>query len=104
MRLHYFFVKDFDTIRTWANNVEVSYGELLYFNGNDIPEPTRPFHPENVSIIEEEGVRKLVLSWNSGLMSVNWNLIIYPPDEIYQSENGILAKIQPGVYLHFYTY
>lgn len=100
LRVHYWFVKDYDTIRTWANNVEIPDGGFRY----DIPEPAKPFHPENVSIKEEEGVRRLKLSWNSGFMQVGWTLIICPIDDTYQVERGILAKIQPGVYLHYEFY
>lgn len=101
---HYGFVKDYDTIRTWSENVEIPDGGLLYMNGIDIPEPVKSFHPENVEVKEEEGVRRLWLSWNSGFMQVGWELIICPPDEIYQLQSGILAKIQPGVYLHYEFY
>jgi len=101
---HYGFVKDYDTIRMWAHNVEIPEGGLHYMNGIDIPEPVKPFHPENVEVKEEEGVRKLWLSWDSGFMQVGWELIIYPHDEIYQLQSGMLAKIQPGVYLHYEFY
>ncbi len=101
---HYGFVKDYGTIRTWADNVEIPDDGLLYMNGIDIPEPAKSFHPENVEIIEEEGVRRLWLSWDSGFMQVGWELIIYPPYENCQLESGMLAKIQPGVYLHYEFY
>ena len=71
-------------------------------NGFNIPKPVKSFHPEDVEvIINEEGVRRLHLSWNSGLMQVGWELVIYPTDEIYQVQKGLLAQIQPGVYLHY---
>lgn len=101
LRVHYWFVKDYDTIRTWANKVEIPDSGFLYINGIDIPKPAKPFHPENVEVKEEEGVRRLYLSWNSGFMQVGWELIICPPDDTYQVERGLLAKIQPGVYLHY---
>ncbi|MBN2183322.1 MAG: hypothetical protein JW715_15540 [Sedimentisphaerales bacterium] len=102
LRVHYWFVKDYDTIRAWANDVELpDENGLIYMNGVDIPEHARPFHPEDVYVKEEHGVRKLVLSWNSGFMQVAWSLIILGPEEIYQPEEGMLARIEPGVYLHF---
>ncbi len=101
---HYRLVKDYDTIRNWAQSVEIPDGGLLYMNGIDIPEPAKLFHPENVEVKEEEGVRRLWLSWNSGFMQVGWELIICPPDENYQLQSGVLAKIQPGVYLHYEFY
>jgi len=104
LRVHYWFVKDYDTIRTWANNVEIPDGGFLYMNGIDIPEPAKPFHPENVQVKEEEGVRRLHLSWDSGFMQVGWELVICPPDDIYQVERGLLTNIQPGVYLHYQFY
>jgi hypothetical protein len=104
LRLHYWFVKDYETIRTWSNNVEIPDNGFRYTNGIDIPEPAKPFHPENVIIKEEEGIRRLKLSWNSGFMQVGWTLIICPPDDTYQVERGMLAKIQPGVYLHYEFY
>jgi hypothetical protein len=102
MWVHYLLVKDYDTIRIWAKNVEIPEGGLFYINGIDIPEPAKPFHPENVEVKEEDGTRRLWLSWNSGLMQVGWGLIICPPDDIYQTKRGMLVKIQPGVYLHSY--
>ena len=104
LRVHYWFIKDYDTIRTWANSVEIPDKGFLYMNGIDIPEPAKPFHPENVEVKEEEGVRRLYLSWNSGFMQVGWELIICPPDDTYQVERGLLTKIQPGVYLHYEFY
>ncbi|MHC4642134.1 MAG: hypothetical protein ACYS32_10850 [Planctomycetota bacterium] len=104
LRVHYWFVKDYDTIRTWANNVEIPEKGFLYTNGIDIPEPAKPFHPENVEIKEEESVRRLYLSWNSGFMQVGWTLIICPIDDTYQVESGTVTKIQPGVYLHYEFY
>ena len=101
LRIHYFFVKDFDTIRAWANNIDISNGNLLYMNGVDIPKPAQPFHPENVKVIEREGQRELILSWNSGLMEFDLNLTICSPDVTYKPENGLFAKIQNGVYLDF---
>lgn len=103
MWVHYLLVKDYDTIRTWVNNVEIPDDGLMYMNSFDIPESAKAFHPENVVVKEEEGIRKLSLSWDSGLMQVGWELIIYPPNEIYQPKRGMLVKIQPGVYLHSYN-
>jgi hypothetical protein len=104
LRVHYWFVKDYGTIRAWAHNVEIPDSGFLYMNGIDIPEPAKPFHPENVEVKEEEGVRRLYLSWDSGFMQVGWELVICPLDDIYQVERGLLTRIQPGVYLHYEFY
>lgn len=104
LRTHYWFVKDYETVRRWAQKESIPEEGLLVMNGFDIPEPAKPFHPENVQITEKDNVRILGLSWDSGFMQVGWELVILPSDEVYQVQKKLTAKIRPGVYLHYEFY